>query len=91
MWCAGSTGKPAAEAHVIALGQPSTVRKDRRTAVRLMPIFRLAAVWLETTILTASVRAGAASLEQEAEAAVQTLTRGLSPLWHRRFFEAHDG
>jgi len=33
-------------------------------------IFCLAAVWLETTILTASVRAGAASLDQEAEAAV---------------------
>jgi hypothetical protein len=38
--------------------------------MRMTPLFRLAAVWLETTILTASVRADAASLEQEAEAAV---------------------
>jgi hypothetical protein len=36
--------------------------------MRLMPIVRLAAVWLATMILTASVRAGAPSLDQEAEA-----------------------
>jgi hypothetical protein len=40
--------------------------------MRMTQLFRLAAVLLETTILMASVRAGAASLEQEAEAAVQT-------------------